>query len=41
VKQAILIGVQLGYDELAPEKRTQLEQAQQRLLAGLTVHSFA
>jgi uncharacterized phiE125 gp8 family phage protein len=41
IKQAILIGVQLGYDEIAPEKRTQLEQAQSRLLAGLTVHSFA
>jgi uncharacterized phiE125 gp8 family phage protein len=41
IKQAVLIGVQLSYDELAPEKRTQLIEAQTRLLSSLTVHSFA
>jgi uncharacterized phiE125 gp8 family phage protein len=40
IKDAIKIGVQLLYDELAPEKRDQLEQTFQRLLASFRVHTF-
>lgn len=40
IKDAIKIGVQLLYDELAPEKRDQLEQTFQRLLASFKVHTF-
>lgn len=39
-KNAIMIGVQLLYDELALEKRDQLEAAFQRQLAGNRVHRF-
>ena len=40
VKDAIKIGVQLLYDELAPEKREQLEQTFQRLLASFKIAKF-
>jgi len=41
IKQAILIGVQLLYDELTPEKRTQLEQTRDALLSAFVVHTIA
>lgn len=40
VKQAIKFEVQLMYDELAPEKRTQIEGAVTRLLESYIVHTF-
>lgn len=40
IKDAIKIGVQLLYDELAPEKRQQLEETFQRLLSSFRVHKF-
>jgi uncharacterized phiE125 gp8 family phage protein len=40
LKTAIKIEVQLLYDELTPEKRLALENAQARLLASYRVHTF-
>lgn len=40
IKDAIKIGVQLLYDELAPEKRDQLEQTFLRLLASFKIAKF-
>lgn len=40
-KDAVLIGVQLLYDELTPEKRDALEKARKALLSSLTIHSVA
>lgn len=39
IKQAILIELQLEYDELAPDKRTSLEKARDALLGPLRVHT--
>lgn len=40
-KAAVLIGVQLLYDELSPEKREKLELARDALLSGLKILSVA
>ena len=39
IKQAILIALQLQYDELAPDKRTSLEKARDALLKPLQVYT--
>lgn len=39
IKDAILLGVQLLYDQLSPEQREQLERARDSLLEGFRVHS--
>lgn len=41
IKDAVLLGVQLLYDELAVDKRTKLETARDALLSSYHVHSFA
>lgn len=41
IKDAVLLGVQLLYDELAVDKRTKLETARDALLSSFHVHSFA
>lgn len=41
VKAAILIGVQLQFDELSPEKRAALERARDALLEPLRIHTLA
>jgi uncharacterized phiE125 gp8 family phage protein len=38
---AILLGVQLLYDQLSPEQRETIIQARKSLLSGLVVHGFA
>lgn len=40
IKQAILLAVQLQYDELTPEKRKALENARDSLLSSYRVHTF-
>jgi len=40
IKQAILIGVQLQYDDLTGDQRESLEKARDSLLASFRVHSF-
>lgn len=40
IKDAVLLGVQLLYDELAVDKRTKIEQMQMALLSSYHVHSF-
>lgn len=40
IKQAILLGVQLQYDELTPEKRKALEDARDALLSSYRVWTF-
>lgn len=40
IKDAILLGVQLLYDELAVDKRTKIEQMQMAILSSYHVHSF-
>lgn len=40
IKQAILLGVQLQYDELTPEKRDALERARDALLSSYRIHTF-
>ena len=40
IKQAILLGVQLQYDELTPEKRKALEGARDALLSSYRIHTF-
>uniref|UniRef100_C5CJQ0 Phage gp6-like head-tail connector protein n=1 Tax=Variovorax paradoxus (strain S110) TaxID=543728 RepID=C5CJQ0_VARPS len=40
IKQAILLAVQLQYDELTPDKRKALENARDALLSSYRVHTF-
>lgn len=40
IKQAILLGVQLQYDELTPEKRKALEGARDSLLSSYRINTF-
>jgi uncharacterized phiE125 gp8 family phage protein len=40
IKDAILIGVQLLYDELSPDKRVALENAQDALLRSFRIQTF-
>ena len=40
IKQAILIGVQLQYDELTPDKRKSLESARDSLLSSYRINTF-
>lgn len=40
IKQAILLGVQLQYDELTPEKRKALEGARDALLSSYRIHTL-
>lgn len=40
IKQAILLGVQLLYDEIAADKRPQFERARDALLSPFRVHSL-
>jgi len=40
IKQAILLAVQLQYDELTPDKRKALESARDALLSSYRVHTF-
>jgi hypothetical protein len=40
IKQAILIGVQLQYDDLTPDQRTVLEKARDSLLESHRIHTF-
>lgn len=41
IKDAVLVGVQLLYDELAVDKRTKLELMREALLSSYHVHSFS
>lgn len=40
IKQAILLAVQLQYDELSPDKRKALEGARDALLSSYRIHTF-
>lgn len=40
IKQAILLGVQMLYDELTPERRTSLERARDSMLSSYRIHTF-
>jgi uncharacterized phiE125 gp8 family phage protein len=40
IKQAILLAVQLQYDELSPDKRKALENARDALLSSFRIHTY-